>query len=299
MSSTHTVELDQIVVQQRHRRDLGDLKSLAKSIEDVGLLQPVVLTSDSLLIAGERRLAAVRMLGWSEIPAFYVSTVSDAASLLRAERDENTCRKPLTPTEEHSLYEALLALERPKARERKAQASGQPQGSKKVSQENFSGQTGKARAAAAEAATGKAGRFATLDKVGEVKKIASDESTPEPVKKVASDALEEMDKTGKIDGAYRRVKDEVAAQKLLEESSGVTEWVEGSKSVQDARYMHEVYKALGRTWKLMQFDPERVGLLARPEDIASFDNLLQSLTVFVDKLKKSRSTLRVIEGGKT
>ena len=40
---------------------------------------------------------------------------------LRAERDENTCRKPLTPTEEHGLYEALLELERPKAKERRGE----------------------------------------------------------------------------------------------------------------------------------------------------------------------------------
>jgi hypothetical protein len=37
---------------------------------------------------------------------------------LRAERDENICRKDFTPTEEHALDEALLELERPKAEER-------------------------------------------------------------------------------------------------------------------------------------------------------------------------------------
>jgi ParB family transcriptional regulator, chromosome partitioning protein len=58
-----------ITIGNRHRRDMGDLRALASSIADVGLLHPIVVTPDGMLIAGERRLAACKLLGWTEIPA--------------------------------------------------------------------------------------------------------------------------------------------------------------------------------------------------------------------------------------
>jgi ParB family chromosome partitioning protein len=57
-----------IIVGIRHRRDLGDIDSLARSIAEVGLLHPVVIRPDGVLIAGARRLAACRALGWSKVP---------------------------------------------------------------------------------------------------------------------------------------------------------------------------------------------------------------------------------------
>jgi ParB family chromosome partitioning protein len=54
---------------ERIRRDMGDIKGLAQNIAIVGLLQPIVVTADGLLVAGARRLAAVKELGWTEIPA--------------------------------------------------------------------------------------------------------------------------------------------------------------------------------------------------------------------------------------
>ena len=47
--------IDEIIVGD-HRRDLGDIKGLAASITDVGLLQPIALTFDGYLIAGEPRI---------------------------------------------------------------------------------------------------------------------------------------------------------------------------------------------------------------------------------------------------
>jgi ParB family chromosome partitioning protein len=58
----------EIVVGFRHRKDLGDIDELALNIQNVGLLHPVVITPDGLLLAGERRLAACRQLGWTEVP---------------------------------------------------------------------------------------------------------------------------------------------------------------------------------------------------------------------------------------
>jgi ParB family chromosome partitioning protein len=59
------IELDRAVasirVGQRHRRDLGDLNALVASIRREGLLQPITITPDGLLVCGARRLAAVRL----------------------------------------------------------------------------------------------------------------------------------------------------------------------------------------------------------------------------------------------
>ena len=54
----HILLVAEIIVGTRHRRDMGDLASLSRSIADVGLLHPIVVTPDSRLIAGERRLRA-------------------------------------------------------------------------------------------------------------------------------------------------------------------------------------------------------------------------------------------------
>jgi hypothetical protein len=88
-----------IVVGTRHRQDLGDIAALAKSIKKLGLLQPIVVTPDRCLIAGRRRLEAVRELGWERAPIHVVDGMDVALKALRAEHDENTCRKPFTPSE--------------------------------------------------------------------------------------------------------------------------------------------------------------------------------------------------------
>jgi ParB family chromosome partitioning protein len=110
------VSLSEVRIGARHRKDLGDLTSLANSIRSVGLLQPIVITPDGQLIAGQRRLEAVKGLGWTEIPA----RVVDLADIVRGEHDENVERKPFTPSEAVAIGRALEALERPKAAKRKA-----------------------------------------------------------------------------------------------------------------------------------------------------------------------------------
>lgn len=87
--------ISDIQIGDRVRQDMGDLRGLAESIEKNGLLHPVVVTSGGLLVAGHRRLEAVKLLGWAEVPV----TVVDVADLLSAERDENEERKDFTPTE--------------------------------------------------------------------------------------------------------------------------------------------------------------------------------------------------------
>jgi ParB/Sulfiredoxin domain len=57
-----------ITVGTRHRKDLGDIAGLAASIDDIGLLHPITVDEENRLLAGARRLAACKSLGWKEIP---------------------------------------------------------------------------------------------------------------------------------------------------------------------------------------------------------------------------------------
>src|SRR5215468_4697967 len=55
--------IDQIIVGDRTRRDLGDIAGLATSIAEIGLLNPITVDENGRLLAGARRLAACKRLG--------------------------------------------------------------------------------------------------------------------------------------------------------------------------------------------------------------------------------------------
>jgi ParB/Sulfiredoxin domain len=108
------MNIELIQVGFRYRKDLGDLKTLAQSIEEVGLLHPVVVIPEGRLIAGQRRLEACRLLGWTDIAV----TVVDLYQAARGEAHENFVRKDLLPSEIVALKRAIEPLERREARQR-------------------------------------------------------------------------------------------------------------------------------------------------------------------------------------
>jgi ParB family chromosome partitioning protein len=63
------MSIGNVRVGERTRRDLGDVVALAESIDDIGLLHPITVDETGRLLAGARRLAACKHLGWTEIPA--------------------------------------------------------------------------------------------------------------------------------------------------------------------------------------------------------------------------------------
>lgn len=94
-----------ITVGPRYRTAMGDLDALAASILDVGLLNPVTVNADGLLLAGERRLRALRdMLGWTYIPCHVVD-----ADALQVEHEENEQRAPLMLAERVGIGKAMEA----------------------------------------------------------------------------------------------------------------------------------------------------------------------------------------------
>lgn len=96
--------IEEVVVGNRHRRDMGDLQGLADSIRAIGLLQPIGVTKDKTLIFGARRLAACRdVLQWKSIP----TRVLDLAVIAEGEFVENHLRKDFTVSERVAILETL------------------------------------------------------------------------------------------------------------------------------------------------------------------------------------------------
>ena len=89
-----------IVVGERRREDLGDVIALAKSIQQYGLLQPVVIDAARNLVAGERRLLACQSLGWESIEVRQLGDLS-TQELRLLELEENIRRKDLTEYEKN------------------------------------------------------------------------------------------------------------------------------------------------------------------------------------------------------
>ena len=99
---------------QQPRKAFSDeeLAELAQSIEENGLLQPLLLRPAPKvpgryeLVAGERRLRAVRKLGWNAVPAV-IREVDDDTLLVLA-LVENLQREALNPLEEAEGYQILM-----------------------------------------------------------------------------------------------------------------------------------------------------------------------------------------------
>jgi hypothetical protein len=122
---TGSVNINSVIVEGRHRKDLGNIQSLANSIKEIGLLHPIVICNGKL-VAGERRLAAFKLLAQEKgnghqyiyIPANHAENFEQAAQLLKAEHDENICRKDFSPSEAYALGQLLEPIERAEASER-------------------------------------------------------------------------------------------------------------------------------------------------------------------------------------
>lgn len=89
------IDITSISIEDRLRKDFGDISDLAADIQLNGLIQPIVVTSNHRLVAGERRLRAHKHLGLTTIKAVYIE-VLDEAHLTRLEASENIARKDFT-----------------------------------------------------------------------------------------------------------------------------------------------------------------------------------------------------------
>ena len=182
----------------RFRREMGDIDGLAANIAGIEMLQPIVVRPDGRgryeLACGARRLAAAKQNGETHI----LATVRDLtdAEMLRAEFSENIHRKSFTLSEAVAAKRALEPIEREAAQQR--MRAGRPL-------ENFSEGSGRA-----------------LDKIAKVAGISQITLTRAEVVVDAAEAEPErfgkfradMDRTGRVNGPYRRLRNQQQADAL-------------------------------------------------------------------------------------
>lgn len=84
-------------------KNVDDLK---KSMEEIGLIEPIIINEYYKLIAGERRLKAAKELGWTHIEANQIKGLNRVGEL-KVEIHENWKRQDFTPKE---LADALATL---------------------------------------------------------------------------------------------------------------------------------------------------------------------------------------------
>ena len=112
VKSSDSIKIDQIKVsafQPRKDFDEEAIKSLAASIKEKGVLQPLIVRpkdGEYELIAGERRLRASKEAGLTEVPVI-VKELSDS-EVLEIALIENLLRENLSVIEEANAYQSLM-----------------------------------------------------------------------------------------------------------------------------------------------------------------------------------------------
>ena len=318
MSTPGHIELDRAVdslhVGRRHRADLGDIDALAASIERDGLLQPLTVSPDGVLICGARRLAAIKQLGWRTVNVWVRSGISDRLGHLLAEQDDNVLHKPLTALEAAALYRELKSLMAEDAARRKAatqfRSDNQP-GTDGVG--NFpapSTPTGRASEQAAGMIPGGAS-YKTLDKIGFLEQAATDETLPEHVRAAAQRGLEEIDAGSPVHPIYETIRNHVASPDAGDEAlhqaaadalarirSGDRPKptpVKKPKNDSEGAPVQYPVRAFVVTWTELDqwwthYDPAVLAVELTDEQVATFLRVIEHTIAFADALQAALTT---------
>jgi N6-adenosine-specific RNA methylase IME4 len=183
----------QIKVGKRFRKDKGDLKSLARSIDDRGaLLEPIVIDKRDKLIDGERRLLAWSLSKFAGTPI--AVHVVDIDSIVAGEYDANAQRKDFNPAEAVAIKRALEPLLKKQAKDRQREHGGTTPGRKAES----AGAGGRAADHVARI-VGKDRK--TIAKAEAIVVAAEAAPNDQRIQKLVDD----MNRTGRVNGPHKRL----------------------------------------------------------------------------------------------
>ena len=146
------IDISKIKTENRIRKDFGNIQELADDIKQNGLINPPVVIAEAdgtyTLLAGERRLRAMRSLGYQQVEVRTWGSLTDEQKL-NIEISENEVRKDFSKSERIEYARRLEKIETLKAKER--MLSTQNNNSARAAQENFPGQVnGQVRDAVAD-----------------------------------------------------------------------------------------------------------------------------------------------------
>jgi DNA modification methylase len=211
------MRLEDIDCGDRVRKDLGDINALATSIREVGLLQPVVVDSAGKLIAGRRRLEACKQLGMEFIETVVASSVDSLLKHAQAESDENTCRKDFTPEEAVRMGKRIEGAITAMNKEAMKKSPGRP---KKGAE--------KPPANCGKFSDGERHANETSSQVASTvgMKPRSYEKAKAVVESGNQEAIDQMNKTGKVDPAFRAIKRDEKKKELRKKAEEVSAKVE-------------------------------------------------------------------------
>ncbi len=115
-AQTETRRLKDLKATNAYLRLGTDVSELEKSIQTVGLIAPLVISTDNIILAGARRFQALCNLGFTEAPVVIIDKGDLEKELISI--DENLVRKDLTKIEVEGhlrrakeIYQALNPIE--------------------------------------------------------------------------------------------------------------------------------------------------------------------------------------------
>lgn len=121
------IDITKIKTENRIRKDFGNIQELADDIKQNGLINPPVVIAETdgtfTLLAGERRLRAMRSLGYRQVEVRTWGSLTDEQKL-NIEISENEVRKDFSKAERIEYARRLEKIESVKARERQATSTG-------------------------------------------------------------------------------------------------------------------------------------------------------------------------------
>ena len=302
--------VDSIIVGNRHRTDLGDLTELAESIARDGLLQPLTVTIDGVLVCGARRLAAIKLLGWRTVSVWVRSGVSGRLGHLLAEQDDNLLHKNLTSSEKTALYRELKTL--------MAEDAARRQAATRFSVENQPGKDGAGNFPAPSEAAGRASEqaaamipggvsYKTLDKIDYLRQVADDRELHATVRGDAAAEIERIDAGGPVHPGFERIRAAVAvaasenadlealAQEAVTRAHTAQKQPAPVTSTGETEPVRWPVRAFVATWTELagwwtHYDAEVLASDLTDEQIASFLVTADGTSTFADELRAARQS---------
>lgn len=106
------ISIADIKIHKRAREEVLEIEELAESIKRFGLLNPIIVDTNYILVAGYRRLEAAKRLGWSSIDANIIE-IKDGISALELEIEENIQRIQFSDEELLNAFKKLNRIKNP------------------------------------------------------------------------------------------------------------------------------------------------------------------------------------------
>jgi DNA modification methylase len=88
---------------------ISDVEDLAESIDEVGLLSPLVIDQHQQVISGNRRFAAIQKLGWEKVEVTQVDVTSDDAPILIVHHNKQRVKTNRETLNEYRILHAAYS----------------------------------------------------------------------------------------------------------------------------------------------------------------------------------------------